>query len=158
MWSPDPSLPLYDNDECLVETTQVDISFSYTPDEELTPPETFSVTSVVASRDGGVTLGSNSISGIYSASPHGSSNITYMFEDETYETVDNWDDVSPNAFEITWFVPPSTRYYTYTYTVTATGSLGTIVTASYTLITTMNWTAGMNALKAAVADTRVGRD
>lgn len=152
-WTPDPATPLYANDALLVYTTFPRITFAYT--DGLTPSvETFTVTSVVPSEVNSLcTVGTNYIEGQYDGAPHGGMSVYYLKKDLSYDTVTNFDDIQ-NSLEICSYSPPTNKYHNYSYNVTATGNLGTVVTATYTLTTTFNWDAGKLSLLQAVADTR----
>ena len=155
-WSPDPSFPLHNADELLV-LVEFSQSFSYSSGIE-GDLETYSITSIVApDKDSGITIGSDNISGSYSGDAHGGLSVVYMDKNYDYQTVDAFEDIT-NSWEICKYNPPTQQLASYEYIVTATGSLGTIVTATYNDISTFNWTAGKVALQAAVAETRVGRD
>jgi hypothetical protein len=151
-WSPDPS----SNPILTVNiNTQFSQSFSYTDDGEI--PETFSITSVVAAEpDSGVTTGT-SVSGAYTGKLHGGLTVLFMKEDETYITVDTFDDIE-GAYEICSYTAPSEQEHTNTYTVTATGDQGTVVSASFDIVSVFNWDTGKTALINAIAETRIGRD
>jgi hypothetical protein len=151
-WSPDPS----ENPILTVNiNTQFTQGFSYTDDGEV--PETFSVTSVTAAEeDEGITTGT-SVSGAYTGELHGGLTVFYLKKDGSYETVDSFDDIS-NSFEICSYTAPSEQEHTNTYTVTATGDQGTVVSANFQIVSVFNWDTGKTALLNAIVDTRVGRD
>ena len=148
-WSPDPAEPVLEIDI----NTNFSQSFSYTDPDGL---ETFSITGITAAEpDAGVTTGS-SISGAYTGSLHGGLTVLFMKQDETYVTVDSFDDIE-GAYEICSYTAPSEQEHSNVYTVTATGDLGTVVTQNYTIISVFNWDSGKTALLNAIAETRVGR-
>ena len=150
-WSPDPAtVPLRTVDI----NTNFTNSFSYTDPEGI---ESFSITGISAAEpDAGVTTGS-SISGAYTGALHGGLTVLFMKENETYVTVDSFDDIE-GAYEICSYTAPSEQQHSNVYTVTATGDQGTVVTANYTIISVFDWTAGQTALLSAIAETRIGRD
>lgn len=151
-WLPDPALPLYNNDELLVKTPFVVNTFSYTPADPIADPETYTITGITTNLpDSGVVV-STSISGQYSGVAHGGMTVLYMNKQGAYFTVDDFDEIV-NSHEICSYTPPTQKYATYVYTVTATGNLGTVRTQDYTIISTFNWDTGKNALQSAVAKT-----
>lgn len=130
-------------------------TFSYVDPDPLT---SYVVTGIVTDKPNALmTVGTNSISGQYDAILHGSSSITYLTKDKTYSTVTNFNDIT-NAHEICSFSAPNIQTVTYSYTVTAKDSnnIGPDVQKTYTVVSTFNWDAGKTALKAAVAETRIG--
>ena len=153
-WSPDPAEPIYDNGDLFVFTdfsqsiSYLDYSISI---QEATNPGT------------NIDVSGNTISGFFNGEYHGGTIVLYMKEDETYVTVDNFDDIV-GAYEICSYTAPSTQYVTHTYNVTATPQPddpdpeATEQTATFTIISTFNWTAGQTALLNAIAETRIGRD
>lgn len=148
-WSPDPAEPVLEIDI----NTNFSQSFSYTDPDGL---EIFSITGITAAEpDAGVTTGS-SISGAYTGSLHGGLTVLFMKQDETYVTVDSFDDIE-GAYEICSYTAPSEQEHSNVYTVTATGDQGTVVTQNYTIISVFNWDSGKTALLNAIAETRVGR-
>jgi len=149
-WSPDPAtVPLRTID---INTTFTN-SFSYTDPDGL---ETFSITGITAAEpDAGVTIGTD-ISGAYTGSLHGGLTVLFMKENETYVTVDSFDNIE-GAYEICSYTAPSEQEHSNVYQVTATGDQGTVVTANYTIISVFNWDSGKTALLNAIAQTRVGR-
>jgi len=148
-WSPDPAEPVLEIDI----NTNFSQSFSYTDPDGL---ETFSITGITAAEpDAGVTTGS-SISGAYTGSLHGGLTVLFMKQDETYVTVDSFDNIE-GAYEICSYTAPSEQEHSNVYTVTATGDLGTVVTQNYTIISVFNWDSGKTALLNAIVETRVGR-
>jgi len=148
-WSPDPAEPVLEIDI----NTNFSQSFSYTDPDGL---ETFSITGITAAEpDAGVTTGS-SISGAYTGSLHGGLTVLFMKQDETYVTVDSFDNIE-GAYEICSYTAPSEQEHSNVYTVTATGDQGTVVTQNYTIISVFNWDSGKTALLNAIAETRVGR-
>lgn len=153
-WSPlDTELTSVDE---LFVYTDYSQSFSYTDED---PETAYSVTSITTNRENALmTIGVNSISGQYDATPHGGSSIFYLNRDGTYDTVSNFEDIE-DAYEICSFTPPSVQTVTYNYTVTAedANEIGLPVSRTYTVVVTFNWDAGKTALIAAVAQTRVGR-
>ena len=145
-WSPD-EVTIIDT----VELSNVNVSFSFLSAEEL-DPEIFTVTSVVASEDNPtISLGSDSITGYYSDAFNYS--ILYLNKSGEYETVSKFGDIA-DAGEICSYNPSMETTKTYTYTVTATGDRGSTITRLYTAVVNNDWTAGSNALAAAVAATR----
>ena len=148
-WSPDPAEPVLE----ININTNFSQSFSYTDPDGL---ETFSITGITAAEpDAGVTTGS-SISGAYTGSLHGGLTVLFMKQDETYVTVDSFNDIE-GAYEICSYTAPSEQEHSNVYTVTATGDQGTVVTQNYTIISVFNWDSGKTALLNAIAETRVGR-
>jgi hypothetical protein len=154
-WNYDPGTPIYD-ERTLDVYENFSVSLSYTG----TVGWSVSVTAA-SNPSSTVSVSGSTISGYYNGEHHGGSSITYMKEDETYYTVDNWDDIV-DAYEITRFVPPSQQTVAHTYTATATPppeeTEGSVTTATFTIYSTFDWDAGKSALIAAVAETRIGRD
>ena len=150
-WSPDPAETLR---EVNVNTNFTD-SFSYTPDDE-EDTEVYTITGITAAEpDAGITLGTT-ISGAYTGALHGGLTVFYLKSDGSYETVDDFEDIS-DSFEICSYTAPTEQQHTNTYTVTATGDQGGSETATYTIISIFNWDTGKTALINAIAETRVGR-
>ena len=152
-WTPSNSA-LKTVDQLFVYTTYSQ-TFSYTDPDPLT---SYAVTGIVADKTNALmTVGTNSISGQYDATLHGGSSITYLKKDKTYSTVTNFNDIT-NSYEICSFTAPTVQTVTYSYTVTAkdANSIGPDVQKTYTVVSTFNWDAGKIALKAAVAQTRIG--
>jgi len=131
-------------------------TFSYVDPDPLTD---YAVTGIVADKTNALmTVGTNSISGQYDADPHGSSIITYLTKDKTYNTVTNFNDIT-NSYEICSFTAPTVQTVTYSYTVTAkdVNNIGPDVEQTYTVVSTFNWDIGKTALINAIAQTRIGR-
>jgi hypothetical protein len=149
-WSPDPAtIPIL----TVNINTQFTQEFSYTDPEGL---ESFTITGITASEpDAGVTVGS-SVSGAYTGALHGGLTVFYLKKDGSYETVDSFDDIT-NSFEICKYTAPSEQEHINTYTVTATGNQGTVVSTDFKIVSVFNWDSGKTALLNAIAETRVGR-
>jgi hypothetical protein len=148
-WTPDPSEPVLEIN-ININFTQ---SFSYTDPDGL---ETFSISGITAAEpDAGVTTGTD-ISGAYTGALHGGLTVLFMKENETYVTVDSFDDIE-GAYEICSYTAPSEQQHSNVYQVTATGDQGTVVTQNYTITSIFNWDSGKTALLNAIAETRVGR-
>lgn len=149
-WIPDPeTVPLRTIDI----NTNFTESFSYTDPDGL---ETFTITGIVADEpDAGVNTGTT-IDGAYTGALHGGLTVLFMKQNETYVTVDSFDDIE-GAYEICSYTAPSEQEHSNVYTVTATGDQGTVVTANYTITSVFNWDSGKGALLSAIAQTRVGR-
>ena len=154
-WTPSET-ELTGTDELLV-FTDFSQTFSYIGEDPLTD---YSVTGIVADRTNELmTVGTNSISGQYNGTPHGGLSIFYLKTDDTYDTVNDFGDIG-DAYEICSYTAPSVRYVTYNYTVTAedANEIGEVVTQTYSVVVSFNWDAGKNALVAAIAQIRIGRD
>jgi len=119
----------------------------------------YEVTGIVTDKPNPMmTVGTNNISGQYDATYHGNSSITYLTKDKTYNTVNNFNDIT-NSYEICSFTAPTIQTVTYSYTVTAKDKnfIGPDVQQTYTVVSTFNWDAGKTALLTAIAQTRIGR-
>ena len=151
-WAPNPAQPIYKDGDLLVFTNFSQsisyLNYSIAIEESSNPSSTVSVSG-------------DTISGYYNGEYHGGSVILYMKEDKTYVTVDNFNDIE-DAYEICSFTAPLTQYVQHTYTVTATPPPELVgeqpQVATFTIVSTFNWTAGQTALLAAIAETRIGRD
>ena len=153
-WTPSET-ELTGTDELLV-FTNFSQTFSYVGESGTD----YSVTGIVTDRTNALmTIGANSISGQYDGTPHGNLSVFYLKKDGTYDTVNDFAEIA-DADEICSYTAPSTRYVTYNYTVTAEDSngIGNAVNQTYSVIVSFNWDAGKNALVAAIAQTRIGKD
>jgi hypothetical protein len=118
------------------------------------PTETWSISITPTEINSTVNISGGTISGYYSSTFDGYT-IRYLNTSNKYSTVVDWNNIV-NAKEIIGYHPSMQQTKTFTYTANATSSLtNTVVTQTYTIVVTNDWTVGRNNLKTAVANTRI---